>query len=313
MGYFSLLASAFVGWGLGANDSANIFGIAVYTKVVKYSTAVILTVIFVMLGAYIDGHKGIEKLSGYAFDGGIVTNEAAFFVMLAAGLTVMLMTILKIPVSTSQAVIGSIMGGGILGGHTDLSAGSKFFGAWVLTPIGSMVIAYILYFILSKILKHQNSHFKWYEITIKLGYIIVGILGAYALGANNVANVTAIFAGNLALISTKTAVLIGGAAISLGVITYSKSVMSTIGKKLVPLSAIAGLMVVLASAIIVYIYARVGIPVSTSQAVVGGIIGVGFKMGVNNINKRTLRSIVLAWVLTPTIACLISLSLSLFL
>jgi len=313
MGYFSLVASAFLGWGLGANDSANVFGIAVYTKVVKYSTAIILTVVFVILGAYIDGHKGIEKLSEYAFEGGITTNTSAFFVMLAAAITVVMMTVLKLPVSTSQAVIGSIMGGGILGGMTDLSKGSQFFGAWVLTPIGAMIIAYIIYYLVSKTLENQKQHFKWYEVTTKFGYIIVGILGAYALGANNVANVTAIFAGDLGLISTKVAVLVGGGAIALGTLTYSKPVMSTIGEKLVPLSSMAGLVAVLAAAITVYIYARIGIPVSTSQAMIGGIIGVGFRMGVNTINTRTLRNIVLAWVLTPTIAALISFSFSLLL
>lgn len=311
MGYFSLLAGAFLGWGLGANDSANVFGIAVYTKVVKYSTAVILTALFVVLGAVIDGGEGIEHISDYAFGGGVVTSAEAFMVMFGAALTVTGMTLLRLPVSTSQAVVGAIIGCGILKGTADFGAGAKFFGAWVLTPIGAMVIAFILYLVISKTLEKKLSEFKFYEVSIRIGYILAGIFGAYALGANNVANVTGVFAGSLGIITERQAVIIGGLSIAVGVVTYSKPVMSTVGERLVPLSSMAGLVVVLAGALTVYIYARIGIPVSTSQAVVGAIVGIGFHLGVSQINVKVLRNIAVGWVLTPTIAAIVSLLLNL--
>lgn len=310
MGYFNLIASVFLGWGLGANDSANVFGIAVYTKVVKYSTAVILTTLFVIAGALFDGHHGIETLSKYAFESGICSEKAAFFVMLSAAITVAAMTFLKLPVSTSQAIIGAIIGGGILKKTADFSKGIQFFGAWVLTPIGAMVISFILFVIVSGRIAPRLNSFRYYEIFIKFGYIIAGVFGAYALGANNVANVTAIFAGEIGLISTKQAVLIGGLSIALGVVTYSKPVMSTVGEKLIPLSPIGGLVVVVASALTVYIYAKIGIPVSTSQAVVGAIVGIGLKVGTNVLNKKMLLNIFGGWLLTPTVAAIISCVLS---
>lgn len=311
MGYFSLLAGAFLGWGLGANDSANVFGIAVYTKVVKYSTAVILTALFVVLGSIIDGGEGISHISDYAYGGGVVTSAEAFMVMLGAALTVTGMTLLKLPVSTSQAVVGAIIGCGILKGTADFGAGAKFFGAWVLTPVGAMAIAFVLYLVISKTLEKKLSEFKFYEVSIRVGYVLAGIFGAYALGANNVANVTGVFAGRLGIITEGQAVVIGGLSIAIGVVTYSKPVMSTVGERLVPLSSMAGLVVVLAGAMTVYIYARIGIPVSTSQAVVGAIVGIGFHLGVSQINVVVLRNIAVGWVLTPTIAAIVSLLLNL--
>lgn len=305
-------SGAFLGWGLGANDSANIFGTAVYTKVIRYWTAVLLTAVFVIIGAYVDGHRGIDNLSAYAYKGGIHTPGAAFFVMLAAGITVACMTMLKLPVSTSQAVIGAIIGGGILKGTADFKESSKFLSAWILTPFGAMVIAFVLYKIIGDLLGRKLTGFRFYETFIRIGYLSAGIFAAYSLGANNVANVSAIYAGELNLLNTKQAVLLGGISIAVGVLTFSKPVMSTVGEKLVPLSPIAGFIVVLAAAITVYVYALLGIPVSTSQAVVGAIVGIGLQMGVNTINKRVLRNILFGWFGTPSIAGIISIFFSLF-
>lgn len=311
MFYPFVLAGAFLGWGLGANDSANIFGTAVYSKVVKYSTAVILASVFIIVGALVDGHNGIDHISEYAFASGITSAFGAFLVMLSAALTVMGMTVLKLPVSTSQAVIGAIIGGGILSGKADFGASTKFFGAWVLTPIGGFVIAFITYKVIVLFFEERLTNFKFYELFIKIGYIVAGIFGAYSLGANNVANVTGIFAGELQLLTTQQAVIIGAISIAIGTITYSKPVMSTIGERIVPMTSTAGFIVVLSASITVYIYARIGIPVSTSQAVIGAIVGIGVNVGVNTINLKMLRNIIFGWFGTPTVAGVISLLLSL--
>lgn len=298
-------SGALLGWGLGANDSANVFGTAVATNVIRYRTAIILTSVFVFLGAIIDGNKGIEQIASYAFHSGIVTDWAAFYVMLAAGLTVATMTILKYPVSTSQAVIGAVIGFALKMGRADFSATTKFFGAWFLTPIGGILFAYIIHLIFVTRFEEKMTNFKFYENFIVIGYVVAGIFGSYALGANNVANVMGVFAG-LHLVTSTQAAFLGGVSIVLGVLTFSKAVMSTLGEKIVPLSPTSGLVVVLASSLTVYIYARIGIPVSSSQAVVGAVIGIGLRRGVNSIDFRVIRNIFIAWFATPTVAGFIS-------
>lgn len=300
------LSGALLGWGLGANDAANIFGTAVYTKVISYRRAVILIALFAMLGAWLEGGEGLSQLGDYAYLSGVTSGSIAFFVMLAAGVTVIAMTMLKLPVSTSQAVLGAILGSGVFYGRADFSATTKFFGAWVLTPIGGGVIAFILYYLIVILLEKKIQGFKFFQVFVRLGYYVAGIFGAYALGANNVANVTAIYTGQIGLMSKELALLIGGISIALGALTFSKPVMSTVGEKIVPMSPVSGFVVVLAAAITVYIYARIGIPVSTSQAVVGAIIGVGFHLGIKTINLIMLRNIMIGWIGTPTLAGVIS-------
>ncbi|MCK4888728.1 MAG: inorganic phosphate transporter, partial [Candidatus Aminicenantes bacterium] len=94
-----LSSGLFLGWSLGANDAANVFGTAVATKMLKFKWAAIICSIFVILGAVIGGAGASETLGKL---GSVNAIAGSFTVALAAGLTVFLMTRVKLPVSTSQ-------------------------------------------------------------------------------------------------------------------------------------------------------------------------------------------------------------------
>jgi PiT family inorganic phosphate transporter len=146
------------------------------------------------------------------------------------------------------------------------------------------------------------------DILLRLCLIVTGSYGAYVLGANNVANVTAVFVG-AGLLNVFSAAMIGGASIALGILTFSRPVMETVGEKLVKLDPFSALVVVLSLSVTMHIYTLVGVPVSSSQAVIGGVVGVGIIKGVNTVNGKTLLHILLAWFLTPIVSCLLALSI----
>jgi PiT family inorganic phosphate transporter len=83
--------------------------------------------------------------------------------------------------------------------------------------------------------------------------------------------------------------------------------METVGKRLVRLDPFSGLIVVLSLAMTMHAYASLGVPVSSSQAVIGGILGVGLIKGMNTISKKTLLHISSGWLLSPLLSCLLSL------
>ncbi len=301
-----LSAGVFLGWSLGSNDAANVFGTAVSSRMVKYVTAVILTSIFVIVGALLEGTSGIKTLGGLASQ----TLMTAFFASLSGAITVTVMTTLKLPVSTSQAVVGGILGVGIYKHNVNFSSLSKVVACWIGTPIGAMFIAIILYIVISAIINRMHLSFIKLDFIIRTGLILGGIYGAYALGANNVANVTGVFYNVFTPVwGEHTAfylALIGSLSIALGVITYSKNVMFTVGKKLVPLDGFSALIAILGEAVTVHIYAIIGVPVSTSQAIIGAVLGIGIVKGMRTINKKTLFNIVIGWVSTPVIALIMS-------
>jgi len=300
----SLLGGIFLGWSLGANDAANVFGSAVSSKMVKFWTAAILAASFVLIGALIHGQAGIETLQSLTR----FTYHQAVIASIAAAFTVTIMTLIGLPVSTSQAVVGAILGVGILNRQLNIAGLGKVVLCWVGTPVGSIIIGIIVYKLLAAIANRMNLNLFQADLMLRLCLIVAGSYGAYALGANNVANVTAVFVG-AGMLDVFSAALIGGVSIGLGILTFSRKVMETVGKKLVTLDPFSALVVILAEGITVHIYALVGVPVSTSQAVIGAVLGVGVIKGVNTIKRRTLVNIFLAWVITPVVASIFALAL----
>jgi len=298
---FYLISALYLGWSLGANDAANIFGTAVSSRMVKFITAAVLSSVFVILGSILQGRPGIETIGKISTMGLGMAGISS----LAAAIAVTIMTILKLPVSTSQAVVGSIAGVGIMQRQAALTGLDKVIICWIGTPIGGFIFSIVLYLILARIINRFQPSWAGSDFVIRAGLIIAGCYGAYALGANNVANVTGVFYG-AGLFSIKTAALIGGVSIALGILTFSKGVMKTVGKGIVRLDGYSALIVVLSNAVTVHIYAVVGVPVSTSQAVVGAVLGIGLLKRAEALKKRAILGVLSGWIATPFTAALVS-------
>jgi PiT family inorganic phosphate transporter len=99
-------------------------------------------------------------------------------------------------------------------------------------------------------------------------------------------------------------------SIALGVLTYSRKVMNTVGKGIVPLDPFSALVVVLAQALTLHLFTQVGVPVSSTQAVVGAVVGIGLIGDTRTINSTTLLKISVGWVITPALAGLVAFVLS---
>mgnify|MGYP001012702003 CR=1 FL=1 len=292
-----LFSAFFLGWSLGANDASNVFGTAVSSRMVRFWTAALLCAGFAVLGAVLQGEEGLAtyaELSSYGV-------SVAFVVAMTSALTVTLMTLFKLPVSTSQAVVGAMIAAGLFADGVQWGSLGKVVACWVGTPLGALVAAMVLYRLLGALLNRLDLDLFAYDAFLRRGLILAGCWGAYALGANNVANVTGPFVAS-GLISPIMGVWLGGLAIAAGVLTYSYPVMMTVGKGIVSLNAFSALVVVTAEAVTVHVYAAVGVPVSTSQAVVGAVLGIGLLRDARTINTRTLGNVALGWLFTPAIA-----------
>jgi PiT family inorganic phosphate transporter len=296
---WQLASGVFFGWSLGTNDAANVFGTAVASRMVRFWTAAAICALALMLGAWLEGAAGMETYA--ALSSGRGSLQTAFWVCLVAAVTVTGMTWLRLPVSATQAVVGALLGVGAWTGGIRFGVLGKVVACWVGTPIGAMIVAVAVYLLLGQVINRLHLNMFQYDIGMRALLILAGAYGSYALGANNVANATAPFVGP-GMLDIPTACLLGGASIALGVLTFSRGVMMTVGGGLVKLDAFAALVVVVAEGITVHIYAMLGVPVSTSQAVVGAVLGIGLVKGIRTVNRKTLRSILLAWVSTPTVA-----------
>ena len=292
-----------MGWSLGANDGANVFGTAVASRMLRFWTAAVLASVFVIIGAILSGQAGIETLKGLT----TLDLQQAVISSVAAAITVTIMTVLGLPVSTSQAVVGAILGMGILNDQLNLNGVAKVLVCWFGTPTGSAIIAILLYHLLGILYNGLSLNIFTSDICLRLCLAVASSYGAYSLGANNVANVTAVFVG-AGLLNVFYASLFGGLSIALGILTFSRPVMETVGRRLVRMDPFSAFVVVLALAVTVHIYALIGVPVSTSQAVIGGVLGIGILKGVRTVSRQTLRNILIGWFLTPVISCFLALA-----
>ena len=329
--YLLFLSSGlFLGWSLGANDSANIFGTAVGTKMLRFTTAATIASIFIILGAIISGQNTTETLNAL---GGVNTLPAAFAVSLSATLAVRVMLKSGISVSISQTIIGAILGWNVYNHQpTDKQTLVNICSCWVMCPIISGLIAVTLYFIVKKLLHHSKLHILWQDLIVRSGMILTTALGGFALGANNMADVVGVFVqscafnnivlfGFIPLTGIQVLFLIGAIAVSIGVFTYSKKVISTVGKGVLTFSPAVAWIVILSQSLVLILFSSdslenflisIGlpplpaVPVSSTQAVIGAIVGIGLAKGGKEIRWSLVGKLVLGWVTSPLMAFILS-------
>lgn len=96
--------------------------------------------------------------------------------------------------------------------------------------------------------------------------------------------------------------VLGGAGIVTGLAIWGKKVIATIGESIIPLQPSGGFCAELATATTILLASRLGLPVSTSHALVGGVVGIGLVQNRKSIQFKTLQGIALAWVVTIPIS-----------
>jgi PiT family inorganic phosphate transporter len=327
--WFYLLSGLFLGWSLGANDAANIFGTAVSTRMVKFKVAALTASIFVILGATISGGGTTETLTHL---GAINALGGSFSVALASAITVTWMTKVKLPVSTTQAIVGGILGWNwFTGSVTNYHTLSQIVSTWFFSPLLAAIIALILFKLTVRFQAKTRIHLLEIDMITRTSLLIVGAFGAYSLGANNIANVMGVFVPanpfkdlNLGSVikmgGAEQLFLLGALAISSGIYSYSRKVMLTVGNELYKLTPFNALIVVLSTSLVLFIFASqklsatlmtLGlppiplVPVSSTQAIIGAVIGIGIAKGGKGIHYRVMGKIAVGWVTTPLATALL--------
>jgi len=294
-------AGTYVGWNIGANDTANCIGTTVGCGLLKFKHAVILVAAFVLLGALLQGQHVMKTIGK-----GIVQTDLNYMAVLVAlicsGFFVTLATFFRIPTSTSQAIVGGVLGIGIaLDAQINYAKFLVIAESWIICPLMVMALAFVLSNVINRILRKfgprslmMQQMMGWMAI-LSAGYV------AYAMGANNAGNAVGPIA-NLGIIDTNLLLLLSGISIAIGAITYGQKVADTVGKGITPLDIPGAFVAQMSSAVGMHLFSMLGIPVSTSSAIVGAVMGVGLVKGARAISKKTILTILIGWVLTPTLA-----------
>jgi PiT family inorganic phosphate transporter len=326
----TLLGAAFyVGWNIGANDAANCIGTTVGARVLPYRTAALIMALFVILGATLQGQEVMQTVG----KGIVITETAAFeahngepppeshavtfpderlpdrailVALLSAGLFVTLATFSRVPVSTSQAIVGGVAGTGLglvgtQAGYFKIGVLLKILGSWVISPVLAMLLAMTVYWALSLVFRRARAIF-WSNF-LRFSVIVSSAYVSFSLGANDIGNAIGPLLNKFPEDGVQLGIL-GGIAMATGALTFGRRVTESVGRSITPLDYSGALAAQLAAAFGVHVFSILGIPVSTSQAVVGAVVGIGLTKGAKAVSTRKVVTIVVGWILTPLCAAM---------
>ena len=154
----------------------------------------------------------------------------------------------------------------------------------------------------------KSQHFYTVERVFGVLMVITACGMAFAHGSNDVANAIGPLAAVIGIATTGTitaksslpiwVLALGGGGIVIGLATFGRHVIATVGKKITQLTPSRGFAAELAAATTIVIASGTGIPVSTTHTLVGAVLGVGMARGIDAIDLRVVARILVSWVVT---------------
>jgi PiT family inorganic phosphate transporter len=296
-----LAACILIAFGIGSNDTSNALGICIGCGVIKLRRALLLFGCFVLIGILVQGQK-VMKTVGKDL---VEVNLSIITISLSvAAFLIIVSNLKKLPLSTHQVIIGSLAGSGVASGAAvNFTAILEIIVSWIISPLVAFFSALFLYKAMEKTIS-KLSLFRIERILRSL-LLFSGILIAYNTGANELATILGpvIHSG---LIETVRASLIGSLFVFLGAIILSHRVIETIGKGITTLDPYSGFAAQFGAGMCVLLFTSIGMPVSTTYCIIGGISGVGMSKGMNTVKLDLIRKIMVNWVLAPSVAFLLS-------
>jgi len=195
--------------------------------------------------------------------------------------------------------------------HIGLDLGTTEGYFWAIGV--AIVVALIGKFFISRISfsdeADKDMHYANVEKVFAILMVITACCMAFAHGSNDVANAIGPLAAVVSVVSSggeiakKAAIAwwilpLGGVGIVIGLAVFGQRVMATIGSGITHLTPSRGFAAELAAACTVVIASGTGLPISTTQTLVGGVLGVGLARGIAAINMGVVRNIIISWVIT---------------
>ncbi|MBI4362011.1 MAG: inorganic phosphate transporter [Euryarchaeota archaeon] len=301
----------YVAWNIGANDSAKAIGTSLRAHVLSARAALVLMAVFAILGAVVAGPSVSRTVDRILVGSGPGMGAALLVSLGCAGLWVTLATWRGIPVSTTQSILGGLAGSGLalsLRGapvRVELHLFGGIALAWLLAPVLAGLVAYASHRILGFLLAGVRDLVRMDRIIATLA-VLNAALTAFMVGSNDGGNL----AGALRLAepgfpALPLLALVGG-GIALGAFTFSRRVIEAVGDQVATMSPAMAFtaqfgasLVILSMNILPPLLGLPAAPVSSAQAIIGGVIGAGLVKGGRTLHPAGLPRMVAMWLLTP--------------
>ncbi len=291
----------------GFHDTANVVATPIATRSLSPYQAITLAAIFNFIGAFF-GTGVATTISKGLIDANLVTHMVLISTLLAAIVWNLITWAFGIPSSSSHALIGALAGAGIAAGgvksvnYTTLV--DKVIIPMVFSPIVAFVLALIIVLIVMRTLQNNAKPRKANNFIRELQVLSTSLL-SFSHGSNDAQKnmsiiVMALFSfglvPNVSVIPTWVTILCG-IAMAGGTMAGGMKIIRTLSSRLAKLRPANGFAAELSSGALIFAASHFGLPVSTTQAVSGSIMGAG-STGSVGVNWSVVRQMVTAWTLT---------------
>jgi PiT family inorganic phosphate transporter len=162
----------------------------------------------------------------------------------------------------------------------------------------------------------REFHFATVERVFAVLMVLTACCMAFSHGSNDVANAVGPLAAVISvaqtgLVEQKSVVppwvlMVGGTGIVIGLMTFGRRVMVTIGEKITHLTPSRGFAAELSAATTIVVASATGLPISTAHTLVGAVLGVGLARGIAAIDTTVVRGIFMSWVITVPAGALLA-------
>lgn len=304
-----LIAALSLAFANGANDNfkgvATLFGSATtnYRRALLWAT---FTTLLGSLTAVAFASELISRFSGKGLVSESLTDDPHYgaAVALGAGLTVLLATRLGMPISTTHALVGALVGAGVAASSSIdfASLGGGYFLPLLVSPVLALAATVMLYPIIHWFRRADPRPHAGSTSWLDRGHYLSAGVVSYARGLNDTPKIAALllFAPQL---GTFAATGLVGVVIAIGGLTSARRVAETMSRKITPMTHGQGFTANLITGAIVIGASRLGMPVSTTHVSCGALFGIGTHGRRGDL--RMIGIIVLAWVTTLPVGALL--------
>lgn len=316
-----VIIAVFFAVNIGGNTSASAMGAAFGGGAITGRRAVMLIAVFTFLGAVTGSSRIITTIGNIITipDAAISTRAMMYIsilVILTAGGMILVANLLRVPLSTTQATVGGVIGAGAYLATLNVPVLMLILSWWLAVAGISFGVAYVLGRsayprVLDRLADMRDI--RRVNRTLNALLVISGCYVAFSIGTNNtgVSMGLAVASG----LDMLPAAVIGGAAISAGALLIGPRVLRTVGKDITQLCNVKASMVSFTSGTLIIVSSLLGIPVSIAVTTTMAIVGIGASQCGYAITfrKGIVRDIVRIWVLAPLLAALVTFTLIRFL
>lgn len=198
----------------------------------------------------------------------------------------------------------------------EISVANSYLLAVVIAAIIALIGALAIRRIQPDPKLEKKQHFYTVERVFGVLMIVTACSMAFAHGSNDVANAigplaAVISVAQTGMVDSKSAIpawvlMVGGSGIVIGLATFGRRVIATVGEKITQLTPSRGFAAELAAASTIVIASGTGMPISTTHTLVGAVLGVGLARGIDAIDLRVVGRILVSWVVTVPAGALLS-------